>query len=215
MLLAALVEGADPNDGAAMGTSPLHYACGALGHGRSNPQAVRALIAAGALVNAAHPLTGAMPLHAACASHDRDACAALVYSGADVNAVDREGLTPLHALACDVGVLGWPSGSRLGSRPTDSCAASATAGHPHTGLAGDPVVVDTLDASAMQCACALLVHPGVDLGIASAVRGATAEVFAWRMGLPGLQELLRSEVGGVAPERGCGDARRVRGGKRG
>ena len=73
--------------------TPLHYAAGY----NSNPDVVKALISAGAKVNATKD--GLTPLHFAAGNNSNpDVVKALISAGAKVNAT-KDGLTPLHYAA--------------------------------------------------------------------------------------------------------------------
>ena len=63
----------------------------------SNPDVVKALISAGAKVNAKDDKYGQTPLHyAATHNSNPDVVKALISAGAKVNAKDKDGFTPLH-----------------------------------------------------------------------------------------------------------------------
>jgi ankyrin repeat protein len=62
---------------------------------RKDPNGIRELLAAGADVNACHPLFGYSPLTAAAGSGNREVCQLLVDHGADVNQIDIDGQVPL------------------------------------------------------------------------------------------------------------------------
>ena len=80
------------------GFTALHYpAFFGIGDGAA---ATRALLAAGADVNArsANPFS-VLPIHSATAGNHDDVVAVLIDAGADVNATQRHGWTPLHGAA--------------------------------------------------------------------------------------------------------------------
>jgi hypothetical protein len=210
--------GHDPNAGADLGTSVLHYACGAVGGVCAGPDCVALLLELGAAVDVRHPLTNATPLHAACAAWDPSLCEVLVRSGADVNAVDRHGNTPLLNIVVRATVLGWPAPAPVPARasmegqPTGHAADAPPSTHqPHPPVPGcniltdrysaapptvnlllEPASCSVQDAVAMACVRALLVDPGVSLEVA--VRGKRAQDLAAAYDLPGVSQLLSSEV---------------------
>ena len=88
-----LREGADPNARRRDGRTPLHEACD-----RGDGWAVEALLGAGAEPNARESARGRAPLHAAA---DWRCARALCAAGADVEATDSEGMTPLQCAAAE------------------------------------------------------------------------------------------------------------------
>ena len=90
---ALLREGADPNARRRDGRTPLHEACD-----RGDGWAAEALLSAGAEPNARESARGRAPLHAAA---DWRCARALCAAGADVEATDRDGMTPLHCAAAE------------------------------------------------------------------------------------------------------------------
>lgn len=75
---------------ASWGWSPLHIAAELNKH-----VLVDLLVASGADVSAAHPDNGMMPLHSAAQSGSARACCMLWWLGADLDAKDAKGMTPL------------------------------------------------------------------------------------------------------------------------
>jgi len=90
---ALLREGADPNARRRDGRTPLHEACD-----RGDGWAAEALLGAGAEPNARESARGRAPLHAAA---DWRCARALCAAGADVEATDRDGMTPLQCAAAE------------------------------------------------------------------------------------------------------------------
>ncbi len=92
--MALIAAGADPNAAdirpvIGNGATPLHFAADA-----DDPELVRALIAAGAVVNA-RSLAGHTPLWWACNAGQASAARELLTAGADPNIRCKEGYTPL------------------------------------------------------------------------------------------------------------------------
>ena len=90
---ALLREGADPNARRRDGRTPLHEACD-----RGDGWAAEALLGAGAEPNARESARGRAPLHAAA---DWRCARALCAAGADFEATDRDGMTPLQCAAAE------------------------------------------------------------------------------------------------------------------
>lgn len=88
-----LREGANPEHQSTTGRRPVH--CAALS---SNIAALKRLLDAGCDVNARDSIMGDTPLHVACARCCDDVIAVLVQHGADVNAANHAGETPLRKL---------------------------------------------------------------------------------------------------------------------
>jgi len=91
-----IAKGADVNVHSAYGT-PLHLATrgGPKGKVEKSPEMVEKLLAKGADVNARASRDGRTPLHNAARSGYSKAAELLITAGADVNAKDKEGHTPL------------------------------------------------------------------------------------------------------------------------
>jgi hemoglobin len=93
--------GADPNSMDAEGHAPLYWVANAR-KGGAGEQVVRTLAAAGATVNAAGGVTRATALHMAARRGNVAVAAALLDCGADIEARDRRGDTPLRrAVNCE------------------------------------------------------------------------------------------------------------------
>ena len=88
-----LREGADPNARRRDGRTALHEACE-----RGDGWAVEALLGAGAEPDAREGARGRAPLHAAA---DWRCARALCAAGADIEATDGDGMTPLQRAACE------------------------------------------------------------------------------------------------------------------
>ena len=88
-----LREGADPNARRRDGRAPLHEACD-----RGDGWAVEALLGAGGEPNARESVRGRAPLHVAA---DWRCARALCAAGADIEATDGDGMTPLQCAACE------------------------------------------------------------------------------------------------------------------
>jgi len=90
-----LEAGADPNAGRQTGHTPLYSLCNAVAAGRG-PEAVRLLVNAGADVNAVEGSKRTTALHMAARRGQALVCKALVECGADPEARDSAGETPLR-----------------------------------------------------------------------------------------------------------------------
>lgn len=93
MVTFLLGAGADPNQTSPQNWSPLHEAAVT-----GNPEIVRLLIGKGAHPRVYEEQNHGTPLHVACFHGNLEICQLLVRAGADINARDRERLTPMwHA----------------------------------------------------------------------------------------------------------------------
>jgi ankyrin repeat protein len=100
-------KGADVNSADADGAAPLHYAFATNAEQSEDRKALEniaaALIAHGANINAQHGMTGDTPLHMAASNDYKAAVELLLAKGADVNAKNHSGQTPLF-MATDTGI---------------------------------------------------------------------------------------------------------------
>ncbi|MEX2121435.1 MAG: ankyrin repeat domain-containing protein [Pirellulales bacterium] len=112
---ALLSAGADVNLRGDRGSTPLHGALGC--YSRAREQIVRALIKAGAAVDSRDEFFGWMPLHMAVWVDSLGAVDQLLRAGAQVDAVDDKGRTPL-LIACSLfpSLEEWRKAERIAAR---------------------------------------------------------------------------------------------------
>jgi ankyrin repeat protein len=101
MLLAA---GADANATAVDGTTPLYVACQE-GGDEAHVACVRLLLGAGACLTGSEGADSCTPLHAAAETGSADCLRLLLEAGAPVDAVNDDGLTPLHLCEAQRGCI--------------------------------------------------------------------------------------------------------------
>ena len=156
---------------AAAGDPPLVEAARA-----GDAAAVRALLDAGADVNAAAP-DGATALHWAAHRDDLESLEVLLAAAADVAAVNRYGVSPL-SLACT-----------NGSAPVIELLLDAGA-DPNTALPGGETVLMTAARGGSPDAVALLLAHGADVAAREQTRGQTALMWAAAQGHADVIDLL-------------------------
>ena len=191
---AALIQAkADANAQDSIGMTPLAFAMAL-----DQPQIVAALIKAGADVNAPSAASdggpAAAPIFLAIRSHKLALVQQLVAAGADANALDQQGSTPLHrAVLARPADYATPLVTSLLRAGADANAMRPDGGAPlHNLIFG----ADNLTPEALAQLATLLAQHGADVNLPAAFDGATALDIARARNNQAAVELL-TEMGGV------------------
>jgi ankyrin repeat protein len=191
---AALIQAkADANAQDSIGMTPLAFAMAL-----DQPQIVAALIKAGADVNGPSAASdggpAAAPIFLAVRSRKLALLQQLVAAGADVNALDQQGSTPLHrAVLARPADYATPLVATLLRAGADANAMRPDGGAPlHNLIFG----ADNLAPQALAQLATLLAQHGADVNLPAAFDGATALDIARARNNQAAVELL-TEMGGV------------------
>jgi hypothetical protein len=190
--LAMIAAGADPNGRDTTGKSVLSYAVYL-----KQPDIIAALLAAGADLNAPSELSDAgdpaPPIFLAIQSGDLAVVQQLVAAGANVNALDKQGSTPLHrAVLAQPPEFAGDLAATLLRAGADPNTMRPNGGTPlHNLIFG----ADKLPPATVAQIATLLAQHGADINLPAAFDGATALDIARTKGNQSAAELLTAMGG--------------------